>query len=102
MKVKIPRKIKMLTHPYTIKFDEKVTLSAGTIGLTRHYYQDICLTRELPPSELNQLFLHEVLHTIERHFNIKLEDQDVDRLSEGLCIFLFENLGIEFVWDDIT
>ncbi len=102
IQIKIPKIIKILTHNYTVRFDEKELASAGCSGLARHLYQDIILSNRIyPPSELNQVFLHEVIHTIERHFGIKIDDADVDRLSEGLCVFLFDNLGIGFDYSDI-
>lgn len=102
MKVKVPKQIKLLTHTYNVKFDTKQVVSAGTCGLTRHLYQDIILDNQtLPPSELAQVFLHEYIHAVERHFCIKIEDADVERLSEGIAILLFENLGIEFDWSEI-
>ena len=102
MKVKVPNKVKILTHEYTIKFDTKALISAQTSGMAKHLYQEILLDNEnLPESELNQVFLHELIHTIERHFCLHLEDPDVERLSEGLAVVLFDNLGIELDWSDI-
>lgn len=102
LKIKIPKEIKILTHTYKIKFDAKELVSSGTGGLTRHLYQQIILdNKAYPPSELNQIFLHEVMHLIERHFCVRLEDVDTDRISEGLAEFLFNNLGIEFDWSNI-
>jgi len=99
MKVKIPKKIKTLTHTYKIRFDAKQLLSSGTMGLTRHLYQEIILdNKSTPKSELDQIFLHEYIHVIERHFCVKLDDADVERLSEGLAELLFNNLNLEFDW----
>ena len=102
MKVKIPREIKLLTHTITVKFDPKAVYSAGTCGITKHIYKEIILDNyNLPKSELDQVFLHEYLHVVERHFAVKLDDNDIERISEGLANFLFNNLGIEFDWSDI-
>ena len=102
MKIKIPKHIKLLTHSYKIRFDTKALTSAGTCGLTRHLYQDIIIDKaSLPPSEVDQVFLHELLHVIERHFIVKLDDADIDRIAEGLAVILFDNLGIEFDWSEI-
>ena len=99
MKVKIPKEIKLLTHTYKIKFDTKELASAGTGGLTKHLYQEIILDNvAYKPSEVDQIFLHEYIHVIERHLCVKLDDADVERISEGLADLLFNNLGIEFDW----
>ena len=101
MKVKIPKKIKFLTHEYEIVFDTKELQSAGTMGLTRHLFQKITLDNKVtPPSELNQIFLHEFIHVIERHMCIKIDDADVDRISEGISELLLQ-LGVEFDWSNI-
>lgn len=103
MKVKVPNTIKLLTHEYEVKFGTKRVVSAGTCGLTRHLYQDITIDNvTLPPSEIDQVFLHELIHAIERHFCITIEEADVERLAEGLAVILFDNLGIEFDWSEIN
>ena len=102
MKVKIPKTLRLLTHNIGVKFDVKQTQSLGTCGVTRHLYQDIILDNiTLPKSELDQVFLHEYIHVIERHFCVKLEDADVERISEGLAVLLFNDLDIEFDWSEI-
>jgi len=71
-------------------------------GIVRHLYQDILLDNTtLPPSELIQVFIHEYIHVIERHFCVKLEDSDVDRIAEGFTTLLVDNFGLEFDWSDI-
>ena len=102
MKVKIPKILRLLTHTCEVKFDTKRAVSAGCCGLTRHLYQDITLDgTTLPKSEIDQVFLHEYIHFIERHFCLKLDDADVERLSEGLAVLLFKDLGIELDWSEI-
>ena len=99
MKIKVPKQMRLLTHNITIRFDAKHVIAQGTCGLTRHLYQDIILDNiSLPPSELNQVFLHEYIHVIERHFCLKLDDADVERLAEGLSVLLFDTFNIELDW----
>ena len=103
MKVKIPKEIRLLTHKYKIRFDTKELASAQAGGLTRHLYQEIILDNVAnPKSEVDQIFLHEFLHVIERHLCVKIDDADVERISEGLAELLFTSLGIEFDWSLIT
>lgn len=102
MKVKIPREIELLTHKYQISFNPKEMASTGCAGLTRHLYQKIYLDKTVtPPSELNQILFHEILHVIERQFSIKIDDADIDRLSQGLIAILTDCFGIELSWEDI-
>ena len=70
--------------------------------MTRHLYQKIYLDKDATPrSEVDEIFLHELIHIIERHMGMKFDDMDIERLAEGLCIILFDNLGIEFDWSNI-
>ena len=100
MKVKVPQEFKIASHTYTIKYDPKQLESTGAMGLCRHLYKEIILSNNLPESEKMENFLHEYLHCVERIWVAKLDDVDVDRIAEGLCV-LFNNLGIEFDWSEI-
>ena len=101
MKVRIPKTIKLLTHTSSVKFDAKFVQAQGSCGLTRHWYQEIILDPSMPESEIAQVFFHEVFHVIERHFCVKLDDADIERLSEGLMEILVNNLNLEFDFSDI-
>ncbi len=102
MKVKVPPEIKILTHKYKVRSNSKELVAVGAMGLTRHLHQEIILdTHNIPLSELNQTFLHELLHIVERHLGAKIDDSDIDRLSEGLAEILFDNFGIELDWSGI-
>jgi len=100
MKIKVPVKLKIASHEYTIRDDIKQLMSNTVVGEVRHVYHDIILDFNRLPSELTQTFLHEYLHCIERFWNVKLDDNDVDRLAEGMAV-LFNNLGIELDWSNI-
>ena len=102
MKIKVPREIKLLTHKYKVRSNSKELLGLVAMAVSRHFLQDIILdTRNIPPSELNQTFLHEIVHIIERHFSMRFDDGDTDRLAEGFAAILFDNFGIELDWSDI-
>ncbi len=102
MKVKVPKTIKILSHTYKIRFGVKDLIAAGAMGLTRHLHQEIILDgTNIPPSELNQTLLHELMHIVERHFCLKMGDDDIDRISEGMAVVLFDAFGIELDWSGI-
>ncbi len=100
MKVKVPQKIKLLTHTYDVEFNKQELSSAGTIGLCQHIYGKIIVGNNFPLSQMNQSFLHEYMHLVERFLVVKLDDTDIDRIAEGIAVLL-ENLGIELDWSDI-
>lgn len=102
MKIKVPKEIKLLSHTYQVRSNTKELISAGAMGLTRHLFQWINVdTRNVPPTERDQTLLHELFHVIERHFNLKIEDEDIDRFSEGFASILFDSFGIKLDWSDI-
>ena len=102
MKVKVPSKINFLTHEYTVMFGAKELASQGCVGLTRHLYQEIILDNTTTPkSEVDQTFLHEFVHVIERHTGMKFDDADIERLSEGIADLFFRTLGIELDWSEV-
>ena len=102
MKVKIPKEIRLLTHTYKIRSNTMETREHGALAMSRHYHQDIIIDkRSFPPSEYEQSFLHELLHVVERHFSMSFDDNDIDRLAEGIAAILFDGLGIELDWSEI-
>ena len=100
MKVRIPKTIKIATHTYRIELRSGVTTEMGSAGLVDHIKKVIFIDKNLSQSEIDEGFLHEVLHVIERVWNIKIDDPDTDRYAEGLAVFLKDNLGIEFDWSE--
>jgi len=98
MKVVIPRQIKMASHTYGIELNRVKCSGAGTIGLCNHLEQKIYIDDISAKSQLDQALLHEIMHMIERFFVVRIDDNDIDRIAEGLAILLFDNFGIEFDW----
>lgn len=101
MDIKIPIEIKMATHTYKVVFKEHLNLDERNLGTINHRTQTIELEPTLAPSEINTCLLHEIVHLIQRVYGCDLSDTDTDRLAQGMAEFLFNNLGIKFIWDDI-
>lgn len=99
--IKVPRKIKIGTHTYKVIYDRSIRTDDDRIGETNHRTQVIKIWPEAPLSMKNECLLHELIHIAEYYFRVHIEDADIDRIAEGMCDFLFNNLGIEFIWDDI-
>ena len=101
MKVKIPKEIKIGVYPYRVIPTPHLKLNKGNWGTTNHTEKTIVLDSALPSLELNQTLIHEVLHIISVVFMCSLDEDNVERLANGMGEFLFDNLGIEFDWSDI-
>jgi len=100
MKIKVPKRIEIASHTYDVLFSPRQLESAGSSGLTKHYYKEIILSKNLPRSELVEVFLHEYLHCVERIWVNSFDDVEIDRLAEGLCVLL-NNLNIELDFSGI-
>ena len=70
-------------------------------GFINHITQIIGIERELPASQRDVTLIHEVLESVNRHYNCGLSDENIDRIAHGMAEFFFDNLGIELDWRDI-
>ena len=84
MKVKVPKKIKIASHTYTIRQNSFKTAEHGTVGTATHMRQKIYIDENLPLSAKNQTLLHEVMHLVDRFWVVKLEESDIDRIAEEM------------------
>ncbi len=101
MKVKIPQKIKIGTHCYSLSFTPHIHCDEGRYANCNHRTQEIQFWAEAPRSITNESLIHEVLHIAELFQRIEVSDPDIDRIANVIMILLKDNLGIEFDWSDI-
>ncbi len=66
-----------------------------------HRNQIINIETSVPLSIRNQTLLHEVIHIVDRVYVCRMDEDDLERLSNGLSELLFDNLGIELDWSEI-
>lgn len=63
--MRIPKKFKVYGHTITVKMDNDLPLNHGAVGRahsTQHIIQLIPTSKARPKSEVEQTYLHEVLH----------------------------------------
>lgn len=100
IEVKLPRSIKIAGTDYKIKSDPKTDRDLDAHqwkGSSSPYEQEIEISTRSLPQQFSETFIHEVLHRVDGHYNNnKLDEGDIDRLSNGLHQVL-EQLGIRFV-----
>lgn len=101
MRVKIPPKIKISTHTYSVVFDPHLRHDDGCYGVANHRKQTVNIESSIPPTLRDQTFLHEVVHIIDKVFVCRMNEDDLERMSNGFADLLFNNLGIELDWSDI-
>ena len=101
MIIKLPNKIKIGTHTYKINLDQNLHSDDKDYGQINYRAQEIKIWSAAPPSVKNEALLHEVIHLSQQIYRVEITDQDIDRVAETIAEFLFNNLGIEFSWDNI-
>lgn len=101
MKVKVPREIKIATHTYRIAFDPHMRHDEACYGQVNHREQVVNIESSVPPSQRDQTLIHEIVHIVDKVYVCRMDEDDLERISNGIAELLFNNLGIEFVWDDI-
>lgn len=81
--MKIPKKLKIGGHQYVVQFVKEF----DKCGVTNRDKGTISISAELPKSQQEATFLHEMLHAI----NNELDHPLLDSLSEQLYQALSEN-----------
>jgi hypothetical protein len=78
---------------YNVVFEEEPKDDDGSAldGYYSHEHSQISITTKATPRRQKQLLLHEVLHGISDILNIGLEEKQIDTLSVGLLLFLWNN-----------
>jgi len=98
--VKIPGIIQIGSHHYRVYFDEREE-DGDFRGSALHRYHEILLNPNLHREQLRVTFLHEVLHIISQVFEVRPPEDDIVRLAEGLASLLFNNLSLDFEFEDV-
>ena len=99
--MKIPKKIKVAGHWYKIKWDDKGLIKQHLIGQINNDFKEIRLCkhykskRARAKSEIEETFLHEVLHAVDKNYNNDaLSEKALNRLSNGLYQVLKDNFKL--------
>ena len=95
--MKIPKKVKIGPHTYKIKFVEKMGEDHDAIGHSVHERGIITLDPDMTQTQLEDTFLHEILHCLDQQTKVfegdnKSEIEDsVARLTPLLLQFVKDN-----------
>ena len=99
--MKIPKKVKVAGHHYKVFFDDKYLSEKELVVETNNDFKEIRLCkyykskRARVRTEIEEAFLHETLHTIDRNYNNNaLSEKALSRLSIGLHQVLSDNFTI--------
>ena len=99
--MKIPKKVKIAGHYYRVKQDDKGLVKEHLIGTTNNDFKEIRLCKHYKSSragvksEIEETFLHEVLHAVDKNYNNdSLTEKALNRLSQGLYQVLKDNFHL--------
>ena len=93
----VPNIIALGSHEYKVFFDEREE-DGDFNGSFLHRKAEILLNPNVPHHQLRVTFIHELVHAICRVYCVKLEEDDVSPLAEGITEILTRNFGIDFVF----
>ncbi len=96
IKIKPPKKLKIGSFVYKVKFEDDLMLTQGNSGEHRPHYLVITIDRKVKSK--TPVFLHESLHAINDNYVLHLDEDTIDALSHGVSEVL-DNLGIAIVWE---
>ncbi|MEK6880052.1 MAG: hypothetical protein AABY22_10610 [Nanoarchaeota archaeon] len=91
--MKIPKKLKVGGHEYTIRITPVTDKAKGSNnwGRTYHATQEILIDKELSITKQEETFVHEIVHCIESFMESNSKENHVTRFSNGLYQVLKEN-----------
>lgn len=99
--MKIPKKIKVAGHIYKVKWDDRGLVKERLIGSTNNDFKEIRLCKHYKSkrarvkSEIEETFIHEVLHAIDKNYNnSSLTEKALNRLSQGLYQVFKDNFHL--------
>lgn len=97
--MKIPKKIKIGPHTYKIKYQKGMSKNHSVLGQTRMLDGVIAIDPEQIQTQLEDTFIHEILHAINMQVEFVNRDRDVEesaiiKLSPLLLQIIKENKEI--------
>ena len=101
MKVKVPKKIKLGTYLYDLVYEPNLAADKQLCGHIRYQRLKINIEPNMDDSVKNVTLLHELFEGISDIYRCGLEDENCERLAQGMADFLFNSLGIELDWSEI-
>ena len=101
MKVIIPKQIKVSAQEYEIELVTNLENDYDLWGQCLTGRGVLKIEAGTNPAGRTQTFLHEVMHAINDIYTCRVEEDNIDRMAQGLRDVLVDSLGIEFDWGEI-
>ncbi len=101
MEIKVPSRVKISGHEYTVVFRKNLHVDEDYTGLCLRRKQRLEIEPMQAESEKCVTLYHEIMHMINHIYGCDLEEKNIDRIAQGLTDFQRNNLHIEWNWNDI-
>jgi Zn-dependent peptidase ImmA (M78 family) len=88
----LPKKISFMSQTYTVIEDDIVeTKREGSFATIDFIDRTIYIFKDMQEDAKEEALLHELVHVVEHHMNIPLEEEYVAQLSMGIYHLLKQN-----------
>ena len=84
MKFNIPSTIRVSCFTYKVEYDDTLYDRANLYGRGDHRNLVILIDPSTPEPQLKDTFVHEVLHSIDKLYDLGLTESQIMRLSHGV------------------
>lgn len=101
-RIKIPKVIKLGIYPYKVTYQSNLKMDDGYAGVVNHRKLLIEIDPVQAKVHKDETLIHEVVHIIGNIHSIHLQEDDVDRIAQGMSEFLFNVLEVELDWSCIS
>ena len=81
-----------MSHTYDVVEDDMIeTRKENSFGTVDFLERKIYITHGMRPDAAEETLFHELVHMVETHLNIPLEEEHVSQLSMGIYHLIKEN-----------
>lgn len=87
----IPEKVRIGGHEIEVTFEKSMARDMDTMGTSCFNALQIRIDETLPQTAKESVFLHEIIHIIDRMNNIELSEKQVIQLESGLYQVIQDN-----------
>lgn len=101
MKIKCPKEISVLIHPYTICLIKGLKTDEDLRGECNIRTQQIGIDLDLPDSQRVYTLLHEVYEAYNDALGLGFNHETIDASAIIAASFLLNNLGLEIDWSEV-
>lgn len=102
MKVKIPREIKIGAYNYKVVYAPNLVYDHKLLGQALAEKQLIRIEPDTTPQTKEVTLWHEIVHSINDVYGCELDENNIDRIAQGITAILKNDFNIEFDWSEIS